>query len=77
MVLREVLQLYQAAGPSTGAVGSIELEHAVSPAVHADGVLHGLIFLHGRFRELLAEHERIQDILAVGGIDQFLHSLLI
>lgn len=58
-------------------VGSVELEHAVSPAVPADGVLHRLIFLHGRLRKLLAEKERIQYILTVGGIDQFLYCLLI
>ncbi|MDE6748097.1 MAG: hypothetical protein K2K21_03400 [Lachnospiraceae bacterium] len=38
----KVLQLYQAACPSAGAVGFIELEHAVRPAVSAGNVLHAM-----------------------------------
>ena len=57
MILGEVLQLDQPAGPSAGAVGAIILEHAVSPSVPTDGVLHCLIFLHGGFCKLLAEHK--------------------
>ncbi len=55
MVLGEVLQLNEPARPSARAAGTVELEHAVCPSVFADGVLHCLVFLHGRFGKLEAE----------------------
>jgi len=72
VILRKVLQLYQPASPSTGTIGSIELEHTVSSAVFADSILHGLIFLHGGFGKLQAECKRLFDI-SVGLRDHVLH----
>ena len=70
MILRKVLQLYQATGPSVGTVCTVELEHAVGTFIHADGVLHCLILLHGRFCELLAEDERILNRMFIGCFDK-------
>ena len=52
----------QAAGPSAGTVGTVELEHAVSPAVSADRILHGLILLHRGFGKLQAELQRFYNV---------------
>ena len=71
MVLGEVLQLDQPAGPSARTVGTVKLEHAVSSAVSADCVLYCLIFLHGGFCKLLSEHESGLDSLVIRIMDQF------
>ena len=70
MVLGEVLQLDQPAGPSARTVGTVKLEHAVSSAVSADCVLYCLIFLHGGFCKLLSEHESGLDSLVIRITDQ-------
>ena len=62
VVLGEVLQLDDPAGPSAAAVCAVELEHAPCPAVRADSVLHRLVFFDGGFCELLAETEDVCDV---------------
>ena len=62
VVLGKVLQLDQAAGPSAGAIGTVELEHAVSASVRAHGILHGLVFLDGGLGKLQTEAQGIGDI---------------
>lgn len=61
VVLGEILQLYQASGPSSGPVRTIELEHPPGPAVMADRILHGLVFFYGRLGEPEAEAECVPD----------------
>lgn len=57
MVLRKVLQLDVTACPASASVGSIELEHAVCPAVRAYRILHRLVLLHAAFRHLKPEFQ--------------------
>ena len=75
MILGEVLQLDMATGKAPGPVGTIKLEHTVRPAVLAAGHLHGLVFLHGRFRQLLPQEQYRPQWLG-GRFQKFLHLLL-
>ena len=77
MVLRKVLQLYQATGPSAGTVRSVELEHTVGTSVSADSVLHCLIFLHTAFGKLLTEDKSILYRLFIRCFDKLLHGFLV
>ena len=55
MVLGQILHLNDAACPSSGAIGTIELEHTPGAAIGANSSLHCLVFLHRGFGKLLTQ----------------------
>lgn len=59
------MQLDESTSPTTGAIGSIELEHTVSTLILAYGILHCLIFLHRRFGKLESKLKCISNIAFV------------
>ena len=63
VILGQVLQLHEAAGPAAAAGRTVELEHTADPAVGADTVLDGHVLLHGGFGQLLAEEQDFADVL--------------
>ncbi len=76
MVLREILQLNITTGESTGAVGSVKLEHASGTTISADRVFHCLILSDGGFCQLLAQEQNICK-LRWCLFQKFIHSLFI
>ena len=66
--------MYKPACPASGTIGSVECEHAASPAVITDRTLHRLIFLDGGFGKLLSQ---LQNGLKFwrSGFDKLCHDL--
>lgn len=61
VVLREVLNLNEPAGESPCPVGTVELDQPSGPAVRADHLLHGGVFLDTALRQLLPKGESLFD----------------
>ena len=68
----EVLDLDEASGEAPGASCSVELDESACPAIGSCDVLHRLVFLHARFRQITTESEDFFHLTGCGvkgGID--------
>ena len=74
MVLRQILQLHDAASPASGTIGTVELEHPTDPAVIAYSVFHRLVFFDRAFGKLLTKGKYLGKALR-GIFHEFCHSL--
>ena len=65
VVLRQVLHLYEAPGPSSGTVRAVELQQPVYASIGAYGVLHGPVFFYRSFTQFLSEPQYAQHLFFV------------
>ena len=75
MVLRQVLDLYQSAGPAA-CPGAVELQQAADMIVHAGGVQHSLVFFDAGLGQLLADLQHAPGVVVQVAGEEILDGVL-